>query len=104
MTDAGPRTPVAPKRPRRRPIAVASASLASFLAVLTLLSAQLHAGHDPALGQAVASSAQHGGSQVVTRTSGGGATAAHGATAKHTGHATVTTRTSGGGGEGGEDD
>jgi hypothetical protein len=102
MTEARPTT--SPARRRRHPLAVAGASLASFLAVLTLLGAQLQAGHDPALGQAVAATAQHGGSPVVTRTSGGATAATHGTAGKHVSRSTVITRTSGGGGEGGEDD
>lgn len=78
-------------------MAVAATSLASFLAVLTLLSAQLHAGHDPALGGAhVAQTSASGGKRVVTRASGGSTvtTQAPGANA---GHRQITTRTSGGG-------
>lgn len=93
-------TEQAAKRRRPRPLAVAATSLASFLAVLTLLAAQLHAGHDPALGTGqVAAVTSHGGKRVVTRTSGGpGVTAG---TAKHTSpsHHPITTRTSGGDGE-----
>jgi hypothetical protein len=87
---------------RPRPLTVAATSLASFLAVLTLLAAQLHAGHDPALsGTPVAVVSGHGGKQIVTRTSGGtGITTSAG---KHaTSHHPITTRTSGG--AGGDDD
>jgi hypothetical protein len=96
------------RRGRPRPLAVAATSLASFLAVLTLLAAQLHAGHDPALsGTPVAVVSGHGGKQVVTRTSGGTVTTT--SAGKHTTtHHPITTRTSGGAGggegEGGEHD
>ena len=91
------------RRSRRSPLAVAGASLAAFLAVLTLLAAQLHAGHDPALGSSVAAVAQQGGKPVVTRTSGGGsATAPKAGAGSHVSHHPITTRASGG--EGGEDD
>jgi hypothetical protein len=100
MTDQG-----SPRRRRPRPLAVAATSLASFLAVLTLLGAQLHAGHDPALGGTpVAVVSGHGGKQIVTRTSGGTVTTS--SAGKHTTtHHPITTRTSGrGDGEGGEHD
>lgn len=70
---------------------VAAASLATFLAVLTLLGAQMRAGHDPALSRPAAVSTVHG--TVVTRTSGGTALPVKGSHATHP----VTTRTSGGG-------
>jgi hypothetical protein len=93
MTDGAP-----VRRRRPRPLAVAAASLASFLAVLTLLAAQLHAGRDPALGGAhVAMVTGHGGKRVVTRTSGGAVTTT--TAGKHTTtHHPIVTRTSGGGG------
>jgi hypothetical protein len=59
-------------RPRRRgpgPLPVVFSSLATFLVVLTLMAAQLYAGHDPALGRGQVSAAK-GGHGVVTRTSG----------------------------------
>lgn len=68
---------------------MAAASLASFLAVLTLLTAQLQAGHDPALGRVAISHA--GGKTVVTRSSGGAVVQ------PGTSHHPITTRASGGG-------
>jgi hypothetical protein len=68
MTEQSPR----PRRRRRPgPLPVVFSSLATFLAVLSLMAAQLHAGHDPALGSGaqVAKAKTH---PVTTRTSGGG--------------------------------
>lgn len=101
MTEQAPR----PRRRLPRPLAVASASLATFLAVLTLLAAQMQAGRDPALGggrTAVITTAS-GKQQVVTRTSGGAVVTQTGPGGK-AGHHAITTRTSGGGGEGEGDD
>jgi len=69
-------------RRRRGPgmLAVAAAAACLFLVVLTLLTVQLRAGHDPALGpvasaapagQVAAPQAGHSTRTVVTRTSGG---------------------------------
>src|SRR5436309_9113429 len=96
-------------RVRRRPRApaVAVATLAAFLVVLTLLVVQLRAGRDPALGAGTAPAALvtrsgHGGA-LVTRTSGGRAVVSPG-TGKAAHAHPVVTRTSGGGGGEGEDD
>jgi hypothetical protein len=84
---------------------VIASSLAVFLAVLTLLAAQLHSGLDPVLGSGKAPAAltagRHSGT-VVTRTSGGAPTgqAAPGGAAVPT---PVTTRSSAATGEA-EDD
>jgi hypothetical protein len=57
---------------------VIASSLAVFLAVMTLLAAQLHSGLDPLLGSgkppAALTAGRHSGA-VVTRTSGGAPTA-----------------------------
>lgn len=96
---------VRPNR-RKRPgaLAVAGTALATFLVVLTLLAAQLRSGHDPALGSgtpiAALTQGNHG-SKVVTRTSGGGVSAAQPASGPTTPAGPLTTRTSGGGGSGG---
>ena len=60
-------------RARRSPLAVASASLAVFLAVLALLTARVSTGHDPALGASTASVVQvsHGGHATVHTTASG---------------------------------
>jgi hypothetical protein len=97
------------KRPIRRkrpgPLAVAASAIATFLVVLTLLAAQLQAGHDPALGNGtpIAALTQgKDGSKVVTRTSGGGS-AAQPAAGTTRPAVPVTTRASGGGGESDDD-
>lgn len=97
MTEQAP-PPTRPRPRRPRPIVVAATALASFLAVLTLLAAQLHAGQDPALrGTHVAMVAGSGGKRIVTRTSGG-AVVTKSVPSAHAGHHPITTRTSGGGG------
>jgi hypothetical protein len=80
------------RRRRPGPLPVVFSSVATFLAVLSLMAAQLHAGHDPALGSGAQVSTQ-GGHRVVTRTSGASPAPA----AKHGNTHPVTTRTSGGG-------
>ena len=91
-------------RLRPRPIVVAAAALAVFLVVLTLLTAQLRAGLDPALGPSTpALSHGQGTARIVTRTSGGPATATTHARNHAAGGHPITTRASGGG-DGGEDD
>lgn len=99
MTEAAsqPARRPAGRRSRRGPLAVAGASLASFLAVWTLLGAQLQAGHDPALGGAVAAAAQQGDKPLVTRTSGGPAPSSATGSGTHATHHAIVTRTSGGG-------
>jgi hypothetical protein len=89
------------RRRRSSPRAVIAGAAATFLAVLALLSFQLHAGHDPALGsgrQAVALRASGHTAPVVTRASGGGGpvTASH--SGAHHAQAAVVTRASGAGG------
>ena len=96
MTEQRPRA----RRRRPGPLPVVFSSVATFLAVLSLMAAQLHAGHDPALGSGTqVAASKSGGHKVVTRTSGAAQAPAK-AKAKSQ---PVTTRTSGGG-ERGEDD
>ena len=86
---------------RPSPLPVVATAIATFLAVLSLLFAQLHAGRDPALGSGapVASlTAKQHDSKVVTRTSGGGP-AARPTTTGSASWKPVTTRTSGSAGE-----
>jgi hypothetical protein len=83
------------ERRKRRPgpLPVVLTAIATFLVIFVLLAAQLRAGHDPALGPAVAvTSGQH---SVVTRTSG----AAIPSGGSHS-QARVVTHASGAGGEG----
>lgn len=111
LRDSGPlRQP--PSGRGRSPLAVASAALAMFLAVLVLLTARLSAGHDPALGLATASigHVSHRGHAVIRTTASGrvieGA-ASEGAGAGTAGHSqteAIVTRTSGGQVGGGSDD
>lgn len=94
------------RRRRPRPRVVIAGTLASFLAVLALLSFQLRAGLDPALGAGrptVALSASAHGAKVVTRASGGGTVPAAQKGSAHHAHAPVVTRASGAGG-GGDDE
>jgi hypothetical protein len=88
------------RRRRPGPLPVIATTIATFLAVLGFLFAQLHAGHDPVLGggASVASltAKQHSGN-VVTRTSGGGSAAQPATTSASS--KPVTTRTSGQAGE-----
>ena len=84
------------RRKRPSPLPVVATAVATFLAVLGLLFAQLHAGRDPVLGPGapVASlSAKQQGAKVVTRTSGGGP-AAQPATTASASSKPVITRTS----------
>jgi hypothetical protein len=94
-------------------LAVAAASLASFLVVLTLLTARVVSGRDPALNPGVSASAllSPAGRQVVRTTASGrvigGAAAASsgsGAASRGTRPVTALTRTSGGIAGGGERD
>jgi hypothetical protein len=85
------------RRRRPSPLPVVATAIATFLAVLGLLFAQLQAGHDPALGggASVASlTAKQQGAKVVTRTSGGGP-AAQPATTASASSTSVSTWTSG---------
>jgi hypothetical protein len=89
------------RRRRPSPLPVVATAIATFLAVLSLLVAQMHAGRDPVLGggASVASlTAKQHGARVVTRTSGGGP-AAQPATTASASSKPVTTRTSGATGE-----
>lgn len=114
VTAVGAMTERLPKRRRGpRPRVVMLGTVATFLAVLALLSFQLRAGLDPALGagrQAVALVASVHGKKVVTRASGGSAGTAPSTrtgAAHHGRHAHVTTRASGAGSHrrgGGEND
>jgi hypothetical protein len=121
MTDqAGPvmADPRSSSRPAGRASArnllgVAAASLASFLVVLTLLSARLVSGRDPALNASASRSVllSPGGRQVVRTTASGrvvaGAAAARsgaGAASRGSQPITALTRTSGGAAGGGERD
>ena len=88
MTERRPRA----RRRRPGPLPVAFSSLATFLAVLSLMAAQLHAGHDPALGSGAQVKQTTDGHRLVTRTSGASAAPSHPSKAQP-----VTTRTSGGG-------
>lgn len=96
----------------RSPLAVACAALASFLAVLVLLSARLSAGHDPALGAATASigHVSHSGHAVVRTTASGRVIAGSSSPGAGAGTSSgsqaeaIITRTSGGQVDGGRDD
>jgi hypothetical protein len=93
------------RRRRPRPRVVIAGAVATFLALLALLSFQLRAGQDPALGagrQIAALPAWSHGAKIVTRASGGAASAAQPAGAPHT-RAPVISRASGAGG-GGDDE
>jgi hypothetical protein len=85
---------------------VIAGAVATFLALLALLSFQLRSGQDPALGaggQIAALPAWSHGAKIVTRASGGGAAStAQPAGAPHT-RAPVISRASGAGG-GGDDE
>ena len=89
------------RRRRPSPLPVVATAIATFLAVLSLLFAQLDAGRDPVLGggASVASvTAKQQGAKVVTRASGGGP-AAQPATTASASSKSVTTQTSGPAGE-----
>jgi len=101
-----PRTDQVPPPPRRRrprrrrhALSVAGATLATFLAAMTLLTAQMRAGHDPALGTGtrVALVAKgNGRAALTTRTSGARANTAPAAKGKHAAKP-LRTSSSGGG-------
>src|SRR4051794_24088075 len=96
------------RRPTPRRWTIALAAIATFLVLLAMLSLQLHAGHDPALGRATSPVAlqagTHRGPPVVTRTSGSSSSATQPTGASHAAvhHHAVVTRSSGAGE--GEDD
>jgi hypothetical protein len=112
MADQRPSSRLAGRASARNLFGVAAASLASFLVVLTLLSARLVSGRDPALNASASRPAllSTGIRQVVRTTASGrvigGAAAASGAGAASRGSRPVTalTRTSGGIAGGGERD
>lgn len=83
------------RRTRPGPFPVIVTAIATFLAVLVMLTVQLQAGRDPVLGGAPVASLSAGqhGPKIVTRSSGGGnvAQSAGGALTSKA----VTTRTSG---------
>ena len=88
------RTPIR----RRRPFwPVVAAALATFLAVLALLTYQVRSGRDPALGRGVAVIAVDGRTALVSRTSGAAATSRHGTSVPAV--APLRSHTSGAGGE-----